>query len=103
MSLMLPPRVESAFAPRKPVVNEPLAPRSETLTIGQVDEYADAISKVRTMITMAIGTLKELSAQAKEKYNAPGMRYLIGEILSCLGQAKVATSVKPSQLNFKVL
>jgi hypothetical protein len=55
------------------------------------------------MITMAIGTLKELSAQAKEKYNAPGMRYLIGEILSCLGQAKVATSVKPSQLNFKQL
>ena len=100
MLLMLPPRVESAFAPRKPVVNEPLAPRSETLTIGQVDEYQDAISKVRTMITMAIGTLKELSAQAKEKYNAPGMRYLIGEILSCLGSAKKATSIKPAQLNF---
>lgn len=97
---MLPPRVESAFAPRKPVVNEPLAPRSDTFTIGQVDEYQDAISKVRTMITMAIGTLKELSAQAKEKYNAPGMRYLIGEILSCLGSAKKATSIKPAQLNF---
>jgi len=97
---MLPPRVESAFAPRKPIVNEPLAPRSETLTIGQVDEYQDAISKVRTMITMAIGTLKELSAQAKEKYNAPGMRYLIGEILSCLGSAKKATSIKPAQFNF---
>ena len=100
MSLMLPPRVESAFAPRKPVVNEPLAPRSDRFTIGQVDEYQDAISKVRTMITMAIGTLKELSAQAKEKYNAPGMRYLIGEILSCLGSAKKATSIKPAQLNF---
>lgn len=97
---MLPSRVESAFAPRKPVVNEPLAPRSDTFTIGQVDEYQDAISKVRTMITMAIGTLKELSAQAKEKYNAPGMRYLIGEILSCLGSAKKATSIKPAQLNF---
>lgn len=100
---MLPPRVESAFAPKVSIVNEPKAPQSEAYTIGKVDEYADAISKVRTMITMAIGTLKELSAQAKEKYNAPGMRYLIGEILSCLGQAKVATTVKPSQLQFKQL
>lgn len=103
MSLMLPPRVESAFAPKGQEVKEAFPPQSETYTIGKVDEYADAISKVRTMITMAIGTLKELSAQAKEKYNAPGMRYLIGEILSCLGQAKVATTVKPSQLQFKQL
>ena len=103
MSLILPPRVESAFAPKGQVVKEAFRPQWVTYTIGKVDEYGDAISKVRTMITMAIGTLKELSAQAKEKYNAPGMRYLIGEILSCLGQAKVATTVKPSQLQFKQL
>jgi len=82
---------------------EVLPPRSESYRLGPVDEYGDAILEVRGMITVAIGVLKELSAQAVAKYNAPGMRFLIGEILSCLGQAKVATTVKPSQLNFKVL
>lgn len=97
---MLPPRVESAFAPRKPVVNEPLAPRSETLTIGQADEFKQLMDDVRSMLTIAIGTLKEVKAQVREK---PGARYLIGEILSCLGQAKVATGIDPKKLQFKKL
>lgn len=78
MSIMLPPRVESAFAPARSIVNEPLTSKSETITIGEVDEYQEVISKVRCMVTMAIGCLKELSAQAVEKYQAPGMRFLIG-------------------------
>lgn len=84
-------------------VIEAIQPRAVSLSIGKVDEYSDAIGKVRCMITMAIGTLKELSAQAVEKYKAPGMRFLIGEILSCLGQAKVATGINPKHLNFKRL
>lgn len=82
---------------------EPIPPRSVTLTVGPVDEYTETISKVRCMVTMAIGCLKELSAQAVEKYKAPGMRFLIGEILSCLGHAKVATNIDPKKLNFKQL
>lgn len=97
---MLPPRVESAFAPRMSIVNEPLAPRSETFTIGQVDEYQDTMSKVRTMIVMAIGTLKEVKAQVHEK---PGARFLIGEILSCLGDAMKVTGIKLDQLKFNVI
>lgn len=84
-------------------VIEAIPERSISLSIGRVDEYSDTIGKVRCMITMAIGTLKELSAQAVEKYKAPGMRYLIGEILSCLGQAKVATGIDPKKMNFKRL
>jgi hypothetical protein len=100
MSIMLPPRVESAFAQKGQVVKEAFPPQSETYTIGKVDEYADAINLVRTMITMAIGTLKEVKAKVRE---VPGARFLIGEILSCLGSAQVATTVKPSQLQFKQL
>lgn len=96
---MLPPRMPSEFT-RTPVVREVQVPRSETLTIGKVDEYADTISKVRCMITIAIGTLKEIKAQVREK---PGVRFLIGEILSCLGGARKATLVTPEQLQFKVL
>lgn len=103
MTLIIPPPVESEIPNSNAIVRFPFAERSETFTLGKVDEYQEAITKVRCMITMAIGCLKELSSQAVEKYNAPGMRYLIGEILSCLGQAKVATTVKPSQLNFKQL
>lgn len=84
-------------------VIEAIPPRSVSFSVGPVDEYSDTIGKVRCMITMAIGTLKELSAQAVEKYKAPGMRFLIGEILSCLGQAKVATGVDYKKLNFKRL
>lgn len=82
---------------------EAFAPRSESFRLGPVDEYGDTINKVRSMITVAIGCLKELSAQAVEKYKAPGMRFLIGEILSCLGHAKVATNIDPKKLNFKQL
>lgn len=80
-------------------------PRSVSFTLGEKKElsFEQHMKDVRNMITIVIGTMKELSAQAVEKYKVPGMRYLIGEILSCLGQAKVATSVKPSQLNFKQL
>lgn len=84
-------------------VVEALPVRSETFTVGHVDEYTETISKVRCMVTMAIGCLKELSAQAVDKYKAPGMRFLIGEILSCLGHAKVATNIDPKKLNFKQL
>ncbi len=103
MSLMLPPRVESAFAPRGQVVKEAFPPQSETYTIGKVDEFTEAITSIRNMVSIAIGCVKDLKSQAYEKYKAPGMRYLIGEILSCLGQAKVATTVKPSQFQFKQL
>lgn len=65
-----------------------------------VGGYEETIQKVRVMITVAIGCLKELSSQAVAKYKAPGMRFLIGEILSCLGQAKSATNVNPASLNF---
>ena len=82
---------------------EVFAPRSESFRLGPVDEYGDTVLKVRTLITMAIGCLKELSSQAVEKYKAPGMRFLIGEILSCLGQAKVATTVDPAKLQFRKL
>lgn len=82
-----------------PVI-EAFPPQSETFTIGKVDEYQDTMSKVRTMITVAIGTLKEVKAQVREK---PGARFLIGEILSCLGSAKKATSVRLEDLNFKKL
>lgn len=78
-------------------------PRSETIRIGKPDRYTDTINEVRAMITMAIGCLKELSSQAVEKYRAPGMRFLIGEILSCLGQAKTATNIRPEQLQFTLL
>jgi hypothetical protein len=97
MKLMLPPRVESAFAPSLRVVNEPLAPTSETVTIGKVDEYEEAMSKVRIMITMVIGCVKEVKAQVRER---PGVRFLLGEILSCLGDARKATVIKPEQLKF---
>lgn len=70
-------------------------------SLGGVDTYGETIKSVRNMITMAIGVLKELKSQAVEKYNAPGMRILIGEILSCLGQAQIATAVNPENFNFK--
>lgn len=88
MSLILPPAI----------VHEPMPPRSETITVGKLDEYQGAMNMVRTMITMAIGTLKEVKAQVREK---PGARFLIGEILSCLGDAKKATNINPTDLNFK--
>lgn len=100
---MLPPAVESSLpAPAKKVlVGEVI--RKETLTTTSAAEFAETIGKVRTMINIAMGTLKELKAQAVEKYNAPGMRFLIGEILSCLGHAYKATGVNPSDLNFTQL
>ena len=94
---MLPTQMPSEM-PKKPIINEPHAPRAETITIGAVDSYADTIDRVRIMITMAIGTLKEVKAQVREK---PGARFLIGEILSCLGDAKKATNINPTDLNFK--
>lgn len=103
MTLIIPPPLESEMPKSNAIVRFPFAERSETFTLGKVDEYQEAIKKVRCMITMAIGCLKELSSQAVEKYNAPGMRFLIGEILSCLGQAKVATGIRPDQLKFNVL
>lgn len=100
MELMLPPVIESELPKKRSVIVEPNPPKAETYTIGTVDEFAKMMADVRTMITMAIGTLKEVKAQVREK---PGARFLIGEILSCLGQAKVATKVDPSKLNFKKL
>ena len=73
------------------------------LSVESVDPVTDAIAKVRVMITMAIGCLKELKSQAVEKYKAPGMRFLIGEILACLGHAKQATGVKPEDFSFTIL
>lgn len=93
---MLPTQMPSEM-PKKPIINDPHAPRAETITIGAVDSYADTIDRVRIMITMAIGTLKEVMSQVREK---PGARFLIGEILGCLGHAKKATMVKPEQLQF---
>lgn len=74
---------------------------SETITIGNTNAWSDAINQVRGMITVAMGCLKELSSQAVMKYRAPGMRFLIGEIMSCLAQAKKASDIKPEAFNFK--
>ena len=81
-------------------VIEALPPKAETITFGKVDVYKDAMNKIRTMITMAIGTLKEVMSQVRE---TPGARFLIGEILGCLGDAKKATAINPADLNFKKL
>lgn len=72
---------------------EPHPPRLETFcivpkTIEAGKNLYDAMAVVRNMIVMALGCIKELSAQAVEKYRAPGMRIVIGEIISCLAQAK---------------
>lgn len=75
-------------------------PTSETITLGKIDHYRDAMDKVRGMITIAIGTLKEVMAQVRQ---VPNARFLIGEILACLGDARKATTIKPSDLNFKRL
>lgn len=72
---------------------------TEALSVGAPDLYGETIKSVRNMITVAIGCLKELKAQAVEKYKQPGMRILIGEILSCLGQAQVATGINPKSFN----
>jgi hypothetical protein len=85
------------------IISEPGRSAAESLTLGRHDEFTDTISKVRGMITIAMGCMKELSAQAVMKYKAPGMRFLIGEILSCLGQAKIATGVNHTSFNFKTL
>lgn len=81
-------------------VIEPFLPRSEHFVVGKPDAYQDAMSKIRIMVTMAIGTLKEVMSQVRE---TPGARFLIGEILGCLGHAKKAASISPSALQFKEL
>lgn len=81
-------------------------PRSVTLTLGdkaKQPSFEDLMRDVRNLITVAMGTMKELKASAVSKYKAPGMRIIIGEILSCLGHAKSATSIDPGQFNFKKL
>lgn len=103
MSFILPPSIESVLPLKSRIVNEPQAPKSETITMCGTDEYQQVINKVRVMITMAIGCLKELKSQAVEKYKAPGMRFLIGEILACLGHAKQATGIKPEDFSFTIL
>ena len=67
------------------------------------ESFSDAMATIRVMITMAIGTVKELKSQAHEKYKVPGMRFLIGEVLSLLGTAHKATTITPEELNFKKL
>lgn len=52
-----------------------------------VDFYS-TVSHVRNLITIALGSIKELKGQAVEKYGAPGMRIVLGEIISCLGSAR---------------
>lgn len=51
------------------------------------NSWYDTLSVVRNMLTIAMGCMKELKTQAVEKYNAPGMRIAIGEIMSCLASA----------------
>ena len=75
---------------------EDFAPQSETFQVGKPDSFADAINHIRNMIVMAMGCVKELKSQAVEKYNAPGMRIIIGEIISCLANAKRMVEVNPS-------
>lgn len=52
-----------------------------------VDFYS-TISHIRNLITIALASIKELKGQAVEKYGAPGMRIILGEIISCLGSAR---------------
>lgn len=74
-------------------------PRAITESFGKKpDDFDSAIHTVRNMVTMAIGCVKELKSQAVEKYNAPGMRIIIGHILDLLAQVKQATNVRPSDL-----
>lgn len=75
-------------------INFPLAPRSESLTIRPraSDTWCDTLQTVRNMLVIAMGCMKELKAQAVEKYNAPGMRIAIGEIMSCIASANVYVS-----------
>lgn len=98
-AVILPPMIPSE-APIRGRVVEVKPPRSESFTIGAVDEYARTIGDVRCMITMAIGTLKEVKAQARA---IPGARFLIGEILCCLGNAQKVMSIDPKKLQFKTL
>lgn len=60
----------------------------DSRTVGkQQNSWHDTLAVVRNMLTIAMGCMKELKAQAVEKYNAPGMRIAIGEIMSCLASA----------------
>lgn len=63
--------------------------------------FQDAISRIRNLIVIALGTVKELSSQAVLKYKAPGMRLIIGEIIGCLAQAKHMVDVNPDSLKFR--
>ena len=74
---------------------------TEELKLLPKSPFLVAMGDVRTMINIALGSLKELSAQAVVKYKAPGMRFLIGEILGCLGQAIRLSGIDPEQLSFK--
>lgn len=102
MSLILPTAIDTLDSPRS-VVHEPYAPRSETITIGKTDEFTEAITSIRNMVSIAIGCVKDLKSQAYEKYKAPGMRIIIGHILDLLGQVQLATKVKPSDFKIKPL
>lgn len=87
-------------------VSEAIPPRSESYSLGNKPKetsFRQHMADVRNMITIAIGTMKELSATAVIKYKAPGMRIVIGEILSCLGHASKAASIDVNAFNFKEL
>lgn len=84
-------------------VVEAFPARSETFTIGKPDEFTEAITSIRNMVSIAIGCVKDLKSQAYEKYKAPGMRIIIGHILDLLGQVQLATKVKPSDFKIKPL
>ncbi len=84
------------------MVIEAFPPRSITETIGvremSIDFYS-TVSYIRNLITMALGSIKELKGQAVEKYGAPGMRIIIGEIIGCLGTARAVIDSSPYIIN----
>lgn len=85
-------------------ITEVFPPRAVTESFGKrPDDFDSAIHTVRNMVTMAIGCVKELKSQAVEKYNAPGMRIIIGHILDLLAQVKQATNVKPSDFQVRFM
>lgn len=82
------------------MIHEAFPPKSISYSVGANDGIREVFGRVRGMITVAIGALKEVKAQV---YERPGTRFLIGEILSCLGSAHKATRVDPDSLQFKKL
>ena len=73
---------------------------SETIGVREMSiDFYSTVSYIRNLITVALGSIKELKGQAVEKYGAPGMRIILGEIIGCLGTAKAVIDRSPHIVN----